>query len=134
MCCGRYRRRTLRGGRYSSWSKARSILRARLRTRFAEPPKGGAGPGLSIVFTAHNAFLLKTMALTGRGVAWLPESLVADELGTRQLVPAGGEAWRVPIEVRLYRQNAEMSPTAEALWRVVGGAASGDERPNASSH
>ena len=73
------------------------------------------------MFTAHNAFLLKTMALAGRGVAWLPESLVADELRTRQLVPAGGDAWRVPIEVRLYRQNAEMTPTAEALWRVVGG-------------
>jgi len=81
------------------------------------------------VFTAHNAFMLKTMALAGRGVAWLPESLVADELRTRQLVPAGGDAWRVPVEVRLYRQNAQMTPTAEALWQVVGGAAAGDEGP-----
>ena len=113
---------------YSDASGLGRILRARLPARFAEP-KGGAGPGLSIVFTAHNAFMLKTMALAGRGVAWLPESLVADELRTRQLVPAGGDAWRVPVEVRLYRQNAQMTPTAEALWQVVGGAAAGDEGP-----
>ena len=109
---------------YSDASGLGRILRARLRTRFAEPPKDG--PGLSIVFTAHNAFLLKTMALAGRGLAWLPESLVTDELRTQRLVPAGADGWLVPIEVRLYRQNAEMTPTAEALWRVVGGAA-GDE-------
>ena len=106
---------------YSDASGLGRILRARLRTVFAETPKGGLGSRLSIVFTAHNAFLLKTMALAGRGVAWLPESLVADELDKCQLVPAGGDAWLVPIEVRLYRQNAEMTPTAEALWRVVGG-------------
>ena len=106
---------------YSDASGLGRILRARMGARFAEP-KHGTGPGLSIVFTAHNAFLLKTMALAGRGVAWLPGSLVAEELRTRQLVPAGGDAWQVPIEVRLYRQNAQMAPTAEELWRVVGGA------------
>ena len=78
---------------------------------------------MSVVFTAHNAFLLKTMALAGRGVAWLPASLVADELASGALVPAGDERWRVPVEIRLYRQNAEMASTAEELWRVVGGPA-----------
>ena len=82
---------------------------------------------MSIVFTAHNAFLLKTMALAGRGLAWLPESLVADELRSQRLVPAGGNGWLVPIKVRLYRQNAEMTPTAEALWREVGGAAGAED-------
>ena len=75
------------------------------------------------MFTAHNAFLLKTMALAGRGVAWLPESVVDAELAGRALVPTGGAEWRVPIEVRLYRQNAAMAPTAEELWQVVRGGA-----------
>ena len=74
---------------------------------------------MTVVFTAHNAFLLKTMALAGRGIAWLPESLVADELGSGRLVAAGSAALRVPLEVRLYRQNAVMAPTAEALWGLV---------------
>ena len=68
------------------------------------------------------SFLGSSPALAGRGVAWLPESLIAEQIRTRELVPAGGDGWLVPLEVRLYRQNAEMTPTAEALWRVVGGA------------
>jgi hypothetical protein len=39
------------------------------------------------------------------------------------LVPAGDERWHVPVEIRLYRQNAEMASTAEELWRVVGDSA-----------
>ena len=106
---------------YSDASGLGRILRARLRALCAEPLRDAGQPARSIVFTAHNAFLLKTMVQTGRGVAWLPESLVADELANGRLLRAGGDAWRVPIEVRLYRQQAEMTPTAEALWRVVGG-------------
>ena len=90
-----------------------------LRALFAKRPERGSD--LSVVFTAHNAFLLKTMALAGRGIAWLPESLVAEELGSGSLVAAGSAALRVPLEVRLYRQNAIMAPTAEALWALVSG-------------
>ena len=90
-----------------------------LRAVFATTPKRGSGSEVAVVFTAHNAFLLKTMALAGRGIAWLPESLVAEELGSGRLVAAGSAATRVPLEVRLYRQNAIMAPTAEALWALV---------------
>ena len=90
-----------------------------LRALFAKTPERGAGSEVAVVFTAHNAFLLKTMALAGRGIAWLPESLVAEELGSGTLVAAGSAASRVPLEVRLYRQNAVMAPTAEALWDLV---------------
>lgn len=104
---------------YTDASGLGGILRARLRDLFTRFRQGGTGPGVSVVFTAHNAFLLKTMALAGRGIAWLPESLIADELAIGKLVPAGTDAWRVAVEVRLYRQNAEMVHTAETLWRVV---------------
>jgi len=88
-----------------------------LRALFAKRPERGSD--VTVVFTAHNAFLLKTMALAGRGIAWLPESLVADDLVSGKLVAAGSAASRVPLEVRLYRQNAIMAPTAEALWGLV---------------
>ena len=100
---------------YSDASGLGRILRARLRTALA------SAPGVSIVFTAHNAFLLKAMALAGRGVAWLPGSLIVDELARGALLPAGPASARVPIEIRLYRQNAAMAPAAEALWTAVGG-------------
>jgi DNA-binding transcriptional LysR family regulator len=101
------------------------ILRSRLRDVFDDASAGRARQAVATVFTAHNAFLLKTMALAGRGVAWLPETLVEAELASRALVPAGGDRWRVPVEIRLYRQNAQMAPTAEELWRVVVGEAEG---------
>lgn len=108
---------------YSDASGLGRILRSRLRDVFA----GGAEAArsrlaVSIVFTAHNAFLLKTMALAGRGVAWLPASMIEDELAGGKLVAAGDGRWRVPVEVRLYRQGAQLAPKAEELWGVVGGA------------
>jgi DNA-binding transcriptional LysR family regulator len=74
------------------------------------------------VFTAHLASVLKTMALDGRGVAWLPESLVADELQARRLVAAGNDDWAVEVEVRLFRSQATLPRAAEAFWRAAGGA------------
>jgi len=77
------------------------------------------GGRFNTVFTAHHAVLLKTMAIEGRGVAWLPHSLVAHELESRRLVLAGGERWQVPIEVRLFRPRTALTEAAEALWRVA---------------
>lgn len=100
---------------YSEASGLGRIMRARLRSVFS----GVADNGVAIVFTAHHAVLLKTMALEGRGVAWLPQSLMADELRSGALVVAGGDSWRVPVEIRLYRQHVEMAQAAEALWKLV---------------
>jgi LysR family transcriptional regulator, hypochlorite-specific transcription factor HypT len=106
---------------YSDASGLGRILRSRKREIFADGARADPRHAVSIVFTAHNAFLLRTMALAGRGVAWLPASLVEGELEQGALVAAGDERWRVPVEIRLYRQKAGMAPTAEELWRVVGG-------------
>ncbi|KQR45824.1 LysR family transcriptional regulator [Acidovorax sp. Leaf160] len=113
---------------YSEASGLGRIMRARLRRVFggfgdgASPVPGAGTPavpqGVSVVFTAHHAALLKAMALEGRGVAWLPESLVATELRSGTLVPAADAAWNVPVEIRLYRQRAEMAPAAESLWHL----------------
>lgn len=104
---------------YSEASGLGRIMRARMRTLFSERVEAALPQGVSVVFTAHHAVLLKTMALEGRGVAWLPESLIADELRSGALVPAGSAEWSLPIEIRLYRQRAEMSPVAEALWALA---------------
>ena len=73
------------------------------------------------VFTAHHAVLLKTMALEGRGIAWLPRSLIKDELSAGKLLPAGSPHWHIPVEIRLFRQRAALSAPAEAFWQVVAG-------------
>ena len=100
---------------YSEASGLGRIMRARMRGVFAD---GADGP-VAVVFTAHHAVLLKTLAQEGRGVAWLPETLIAEELRTGTLVAAGGADWNVPVQIRLYRQRAEMSPVAESLWELA---------------
>lgn len=97
---------------YSKESGLGRIMRALMPSALEEGP-------FTTVFTAHHAVLLKTMALEGRGIAWLPQSLIEDELGTGKLVPAGSAPWHIPIDIRLFRQRAALSAPAEALWRVV---------------
>ena len=119
---------------YSEASGLGRIMRARMRGVFGDA--GGSshagGPagtpavaqGVSVVFTAHHAALLKAMALEGRGVAWLPHSLIAPELQAGTLLAAAGSVdWNVPVEIRLYRQRAEMAPSAESLWDLAAGTA-----------
>lgn len=79
-----------------------------------------AGAGLQAVFTAHLASVLKSMALDGRGLAWLPESLVREDLAAGRLEVAGPPHWRIAIEVRLYRDPAPLGAHAEAFWHAAG--------------
>ena len=69
-----------------------------------------------MVFTAHLASVLRTMALDGRGIAWLPETLIRDDLTAKKLVKVGSSAWEVAVDVRLYRDRAAMSRAAESFW------------------
>lgn len=100
---------------YSEASGLGRIMRAMQDSEFGKD----FAASLSIVFTAHHAALLRTMALEGRGLAWLPMSLVADDLRNGALADAGAGGWRVPVDIRLYRQQAQMAPVAEALWALV---------------
>jgi DNA-binding transcriptional LysR family regulator len=61
------------------------------------------------------------MAIEGRGVAWLPQSLVAQDIDVGRLIHAAGKAWQVPIDIRLVRPRVTLTDAAEALWRVVNG-------------
>jgi len=99
---------------YSSESGLGRIVRA-LRSGPLEKAGGEA------VFTAHLASVLRTMALDGRGVAWLPQSLIADDLKDKRLVAAGDAAWRIDLEIRLFRSQAAAPPAAENFWRRVVG-------------
>lgn len=104
-----------------AYSEASGLGRIMRSLQDAEFGKDFAA-SLQVVFTAHHAALLRTMALEGRGLAWLPMSLVADDLRAGTLTDAGEGGWRVPVDIRLYRQQAHMAPVAEALWALVSAA------------
>jgi len=68
------------------------------------------------VVTAHHASVLRTMALDGRGLAWLPATLIEDDLAQGRLVEAAGTDWQIPLAVRLYRERDLPGRTAQAFW------------------
>ena len=71
------------------------------------------------VITSHHAVLLKTMALEGRGIAWLPQSLISAELAAGQLLAAAEASWSIPVEIRFFRAAAALPKAAEAVWAQV---------------
>lgn len=71
------------------------------------------------VFTAHLASVLRTMALDGRGLAWLPQSLISEDLATGRLVAAAAKEWVIELEIRLFRDKVPLGKAAEDFWKVV---------------
>jgi DNA-binding transcriptional LysR family regulator len=59
------------------------------------------------------------MVQASRGMAWLPESLIAEQLASGALVEAGGREWHIPIEVQVFRQKVRLAHAAESFWRHV---------------
>lgn len=98
---------------YSAESGLGRILRDVLPDRLAMPG----------IVQADLASVLRTMALDGRGVAWLPDSLIADDLAAGRLVDAAPLAARIELEIRLYRDRSPLGQAAEAFWADVSAAA-----------
>lgn len=76
---------------------------------------------LNRVFVSHLAAVLKSMSSSGRGMAWLPESDIREELASGALVPAGDEKWFVPVDIRLFRSREPLPPVAEEFWSLLEG-------------
>ncbi|KRC08710.1 LysR family transcriptional regulator [Hydrogenophaga sp. Root209] len=76
---------------------------------------------VQVVFTAHLASVLRTMVLDARGLAWLPQTLVQEDLDQGRLVAAAGSDWNVPLEIRLYRNRELLGRAADAFWKSAAG-------------
>ena len=75
------------------------------------------------VFKAHLASVIRTMALDGRGMAWLPHTLIAEDLASGRLVDAAPEELRIEMEIRLYRDRSALGSAGEAFWKAACSAA-----------
>ncbi|MCR6633198.1 MAG: LysR substrate-binding domain-containing protein [Magnetospirillum sp.] len=98
---------------YSAQSGMGRILAAQLRQR--------TPLALKPVFTSHLSVVLRAMARDGRGLAWLPLSLVSEDIADGRLTRIGGGDWTIPVEIRLFRPRARQSPAAEAFWSLAAG-------------
>ena len=67
-------------------------------------------------YESDMADVLKRMAVEGEGVAWLPRSLIAQELTNRLLVSAGGAAWNVELGLGVYRDALSQDELTRRVW------------------
>lgn len=74
---------------------------------------------LQPVFTSHLAAVLRALAIEGRGVAWLPLGLIAQDLERGTLVRSVGERQDIPLEIRLFRPQTRLAPGAEKFWESL---------------
>ncbi|WP_407528487.1 LysR substrate-binding domain-containing protein [Methylobacterium oryzisoli] len=76
-------------------------------------------PSTYPVHTNENSMAeaLRSMALAGHGVAWLPRSLVAAEIASGALALVSSE---MPMEIRLYRSGGRARPFLDAIWEAAG--------------
>ncbi|MGV8842019.1 MAG: LysR substrate-binding domain-containing protein [Pseudomonas sp.] len=73
----------------------------------------------STVYETAMADSLKSMALQGLGVAWVPQLSVTAELARGELKICGDAQWQVPLEIRLYRCTLVRKPAVRRLWRAL---------------
>lgn len=63
---------------------------------------------------------LKAMALAGWGMAWLPESLIYDEVQQGELVRASTDSyWDLTVEIRIYRHDTPLQNHVESFWEFL---------------
>lgn len=73
---------------------------------------------LNPVYEDGMAVNLKAMVLAGCGVAWLPLSLIHEELSSGSLVRADNNDRDIRVSIRLYRQPS-LRPQAEQFWNRI---------------
>ena len=59
---------------------------------------------------------LKALVLQGHGVAWLPRSLITQELETRKLIQLDEPMMPVKLKIKLYRLKQSRNENAESFW------------------
>jgi len=76
---------------------------------------------LNTCYESAVSLLLKKMAQLGHGIAWLPESLVQEDLAAGSLVLAGGAQWTTKVEIRIYRAKSNINPLLQQIWSTLAG-------------
>ncbi|ELR67575.1 Putative transcriptional regulator LYSR-type [Photobacterium marinum] len=74
---------------------------------------------LKAVFLSSMTDLLKTLAMQGQGVAWLPDYAIVDELASGKVAVIGESHLRLPITYYAYRYQARLHPAGEQVWQAL---------------
>lgn len=71
------------------------------------------------VFESSITSAIKAMAIEGYGVAWVPHSIVADDLARAILVRAAEEKDDIPVHIKIYKCRGNKEPRIEKFWSVL---------------
>lgn len=71
---------------------------------------------LQIQYTNSMSEGLKTMALEGHGLAWLPISCVKREFQHNELIQIGNKKHCIDMEIHMARTSSRLHPEAESFW------------------
>lgn len=69
-----------------------------------------------VVVTAHLASVLRTMAMDGRGIAWLPLTVIEDDLAAGRLVKASTGR---NFSDRALPSEEVAEPSGKSLWQLA---------------
>lgn len=72
---------------------------------------------MDVVFESPSAEVLKAMTLAGFGMAFLPESLIEDDLQQEFLVPALPKKHSLDLDILILRPTRTLTPEGEELWK-----------------
>lgn len=71
------------------------------------------------VYASSTGVTLKEMALEGFGIAWLPGTLIVDELASGRLVRVAQKADDIHVDIRIYRCLSCDEQRVEKFWKVL---------------
>ncbi len=71
------------------------------------------------VYESTIATAIRAMVIEGYGVAWIPRSIVTDDLDAGRLVLAAEESDAVPLDIKIYRYGPNTKPGTEKFWQAL---------------
>lgn len=71
------------------------------------------------VYESSIGTTIMAMAVEGFGLAWMPRTLIANELASGQLVRAAAKADDIRVDIRIYRCLNYNEPRVGKFWKVL---------------
>ncbi|MGB3555545.1 MAG: LysR family transcriptional regulator [Jannaschia sp.] len=80
---------------------------------------GNRKPRLALRYMDALTEAIKRRMLAGSGIAWLPESVVGEELASGAIARVGGDAWDATLTLSLFCSLDRLDPTGRTVWDAL---------------
>ncbi len=71
------------------------------------------------VYESSIATAIRAMIIEGYGVAWIPKSIVADDLKNGRLMRAAPERDDIALHIKIYRYEQNSEPRTDKFWQAI---------------